>query len=69
MYLRWRSPGRLASLPGLRWAWLSCAQAPSTLGHAWAELQISGNWTVADATLAETVPVRHLPLAILQNEG
>ena len=39
-------------------------------GHAWAELEIEGRWTVADAALAKRDnPVRYLPFGVLENES
>jgi transglutaminase-like putative cysteine protease len=42
----------------------------AAFGHAWAELQLDGEWLVADATLASLeMPVRYLPFGVLENEG
>ncbi len=39
-------------------------------GHAWAEVQIDGQWVVADAALAKAdYAVRYLPFGVLENEG
>lgn len=39
-------------------------------GHAWAELQIEGQWTVADAAMfGASVPVHYVPFGVLDDEG
>jgi hypothetical protein len=41
----------------------------AAFGHAWAELQVDGQWMVADAALASLeMPVRYLPFGLLENE-
>jgi transglutaminase-like putative cysteine protease len=42
---------------------------PQAFGHAWAELYVSGRWTLADAALTAPPTPLYLPLSVLTYEG